>query len=315
MRRAAAVFVLGLTMQATLAFAGETGSVSGVVKDSQGGVLPGVSVKVSGAQMPGGRVAHTAGSGSYNFENLIPGVYRVEAELPGMGTAAREVRVFVDVDAQVDLTLSPALTEEVTVSAEAPRVDLKSTEVNFNFTSQTIARLPLERSYRGLFQLVPGVAENRSSVGPSGGGSRQDNTYLIDGVNITNPGFGYLSTEVNPLDIAEFNIKRGAITAEFGRSAGFVANAVSKSGTNDIHGAARFDWMPQGLIADFEQNAFRDPLLTTVVNPALSVGGPFIKDKLFWYGSARYFEEVKGANRTNQVGGALPNEDRTGHEL
>src|SRR5439155_1444866 len=133
---------------------------------------------------------------------------------------------------------------------------LKSTEVNFNFTSQTIARLPLERSYRGLFQLVPGVAENRSSVGPSGGGSRQDNTYLIDGVNITNPGFGYLSTEVNPLDIAEFNIKRGAITAEFGRSAGFVANAVSKSGTNDIHGAARFDWMPQGLISDFKQNAF-----------------------------------------------------------
>src|SRR5439155_23908672 len=93
MRRAAAVFVLGLTMQATLAFAGETGSVSGVVKDSQGGVLPGVTVKVSGVQMPGGRVAHTAGSGTYNFENLIPGVYRVEAELPGMGTAAREVRV------------------------------------------------------------------------------------------------------------------------------------------------------------------------------------------------------------------------------
>jgi hypothetical protein len=314
MRRAAAVF-LGVAMQAIPAFAGETGSVSGVVRDSQGGVLPGVAVKVSGPQMPGGREAHTTGSGSYNFEGLIPGVYRVEAELSGMGTAVREVRVSVDVDAQVDLTLSPTLSEEVTVSAEAPAIDLKSTEVNFNFTSQAIARLPLERSYRGLFQLVPGVAENRSSVGPSGGGSRQDNTYLIDGVNITNPGFGYLSTEVNPLDIAEFNIKRGAITAEFGRSAGFVANAVSKSGTNDIHGAARFDWMPQGLIADFEENAFRDPLLTTVVNPALSVGGPFIKDKLFWYGSARYFEEVKGANRTNQVGGALPNEDRTGHEL
>src|SRR5207247_7507184 len=217
--------------------------------------------------------------------------------MPGLGKTTREVRVSVDVDTQVDLALSHTASEELTVTAEAPAVDLKSTELNFNYTSEVIRDLPLSRSYQGLSQPIPGAAEN-NSFAPAAGGSRQDNTYLIDGVNITNPGFGYLSTEVNPLDIAEFNIKRGAITAEFGRSAGFVANAVSKSGTNDVHGAARFDWMPQGLIADFEQNAFRDPLLTTVVNPALSVGGPFIKDKLFWYGSARYFEEVKGANRT-----------------
>jgi hypothetical protein len=315
MRRATAATLLGVVAMCATAFAGETGSISGVVRDSQGGVLPGVLVKVSGPQMPAGRDANTTGSGSYAFDNLIPGEYKVEASLAGMGSAARQVRVFVDVDAQVDLALSPTLAEEVTVSAEAPAVDLKSTEVNINFTDEQIAQIPLERSYKGLFQLVPGVAENRSSVGPSGGGSRQDNTYLIDGVNITNPGFGYLSTEVNQLDIAEFNIKRGAITAEFGRSAGFVTNAVSRSGTNEIHGTARFDWMPQSFIADFEENAFRDPLLTTVVNPAIGVGGPFIKDKLFWYGSARYYEEVKGADRTNQVGGSLPDEERTGHEL
>jgi hypothetical protein len=307
--------VLAVSLAARVAFAGETGSVSGVIKDAQGGVLPGATVKIAGPQMPGGRESQTSDTGRYAFENLLPGTYRVEASLSGLGTAAREVRVFVDVDAQVDLALSPTLTESVEVTAEAPKVDLKSTEVNFNFTSEQIQNIPLERSYRGLFQLIPGVAENRSSVGPSGGGSRQDNTYLIDGVNITNPGFGYLSTEVNQLDVAEFNIKRGAITAEFGRAAGFVANAVSKSGTNELHGAARFDWMPQSLIADFEQNAFRDPLLTTEMSPNLSLGGPFIKNKLFWYGSARYYEQVKGANRTNQVGEALPNEERKGHEL
>ena len=149
----------------------------------------------------------------------------------------------VDRDTQVELVLSPTLAEEVTVTAEPATVDLRSTEVNFNFTNEVIDDLPLDRSYKGLFQLVPGVAENRSTVGPSAGGSRQDNTYLIDGVNITNPGFGYLSTEVNPLDIAEFNIKRGAVSAEFGRAAGFVANAVSKSGTNDIprHRPLRLD--------------------------------------------------------------------------
>jgi hypothetical protein len=314
MRRLSLV-VLAVSLTAALAFAGETGSISGVVKDAQGGVLPGATVTVSGPQLPGGRAAEATANGRYVFENLLPGTYKVEASLTGLGTAAREVRVFVDVDAQVDLALSPTLSETVTVTGAVPSVDLRSTEVNFNFTGETIQNLPLERSYRGLFQLIPGVAENRSSVGPAGGGSRQDNMYLIDGVNITNPGFGYLSTEVNQLDIAEFNIKRGAITAEFGRAAGFVANGVSKSGTNEIHGAARFDWMPQSFIAGFEQNAFRDPLLTTELNPALSVGGPFIKNKLFWYGSARYFQQVKGADRTNQVRQPLPDEERTGHEL
>lgn len=313
MRRLALAICLTLAAQPLIA--GETGSLSGVVRDSQGGVLPGTTVRISGPMLPGGREAQTSEGGRYAFDLLLPGTYKVEGALTGLGTAAREVRVFVDVDTQVDLVLSPTLAETVEVSAEIPPVDMKSTEVNFNFTSELISALPLERSYRGLFQLIPGVADNRSTVGPSGGGSRQDNTYLLDGVNITNPGFGYLSTEVNQLDIVEFNVKRGAVSAEFGRSAGFVANAVSKSGTNEIHGAARFDWMPQSFIAGYDENAFRDPLLTTVLNPSVGAGGPFVKNRLFWYGSARYYENVKGGGRTNRVNEALADEVRAGHEL
>jgi len=301
MMRRLALAVCLVVLAAQPLIAGETGSISGIIRDSQGGVLPGTTVRISGPVLPGGREAQTTDGGRYNFERLLPGTYKVEAALTGMGMAAREMRVFVDVDSQVDLVLSPTVTETVEVSGELPPVDMKSTEVNFNFTGELIANLPLERSYRGLFQLIPGVADNRSTVGPSGGGSRQDNTYLLDGVNITNPGFGYLSTEVNQLDIVEFNVKRGAVSAEFGRSAGFVANAVSKSGTNELHGAARFDWMPQSFIADYKENAFRDPILTTVLNPSVGVGGPFVRDRLFWYGSARYYENVKGGGRTNRV--------------
>ena len=313
MRRLAAV-VLFAMLGAAAAQAAETGSISGVVKDSQGGVLPGATVRISGPMLPAGRDAVTTDNGVYIFEQLLPGTYTVDAQLTGLGLARRQVLVQVDRDTQVELVLSPTLAEEVTVTAEPPSVDLRSTEVNFNFSNEVIDDLPLDRSYKGLFQLVPGVAENRSSVGPSAGGSRQDNTYLIDGVNITNPGFGYLSTEVNPLDIAEFNIKRGAVSAEFGRAAGFVANAVSKSGTNELRGTARFDWMPQGLIGDFEQPAFRDTLLTTVVNPAIGVGGPLVRDKVFWYGSARYFRETKW-DRVNRLNQAQPDEVRSGSEL
>lgn len=304
-------------------FAAETGSISGVIRDSQGGVLPGASVSVSGPYLPSGRQALTSANGEYLFPRLLPGPYKVEVTLSGMGSASRETRVAVDVDTQVNLTLSPqAVAEEVTVTGIAPAVDLKNTEVNFNFTSEQIKELPLERSYRGLFQLIPGVAENRSIVGPSAGGSRQDNTYLIDGVNITNPGFGYLSTEVNELDVVEFNIKRGAISAEFGRSAGFVANAVTKSGTNQLAGSARFEFMPQSFISDFNDDAnttadartFRDPLLTSVLNPAIGLGGPIVKDKVFFYASGRYFKETR-AERFDQGGTAQPDEIRKGHEL
>src|SRR5213075_3197276 len=110
----------------------------------------------------------------------------------------------------------------------------RSTEVSFNISSDVLNSLPLDRTYRGLFQMIPGVADNRSPIGPSAGGSRQDNTYLIDGANITSPSFGYLSTEVNELDISEVNLKRAGISAEFGRTAGSVINAVSRSGSNQF---------------------------------------------------------------------------------
>ncbi len=310
----AGVFLLLLLVPSAPVLAGETGSISGLVTDPHGAALPGITVKVSGDLLPGGRTAVTGSLGRFLFPRLLPGEYKVEVEQTGLGKAARSVRVQVDVDAQANLALNPALSEELTVTAEAPVVDLRSTEVNFNYTARQIETLPVERSYRGLFALIPGVADNRSVVGPSGGGSRQDNTYLIDGVNITNPGFGYLSTEVNELDIAEFNVKRGAITAEFGRSAGIVTNAVSRSGTNDLRGSLRFEWLPQGLISKFEDSAFRDPLLGTVLNPAIGLGGPLVKDRVFWYASARYFKETKG-DRLNQAGEVLADEERTGHEV
>ena len=307
-----ACLVMALLSSAPL-FGGETGSISGVIRDSQGGVLPGVNVKVSGPQLPAGRDAVTGSNGDYFFQRLLPGDYKVEAQLSGMGKTSREIRVSVDVDSQINLTLSPQLSEEVTVTGATPEVDLRSSEVNFNYTAEVIKDLPLERSYKGLFQLIPGVADNRTPVGPNGGGSRQDNVYLIDGVNITNPGFGNLTTEVNELDIVEFNIKRGAISAEGGRAAGFVANAVTKSGTNELRGAARFEYMPDGLISDAADNRFRDTTVTTVLNPALGLGGPLVKDKLFWYGSARYFKEVLN-DRQNQLGTVLPDREATGKE-
>lgn len=296
------------------ATAQDTGSIAGAVFDANGTPVADAVVRVSGAFLPSGRTFTTSESGVFQFTRLLPGTYAVEVSKTDVGTSKREIVVELDRVAQADMVLGLAVQETIDVQAVRSAVDLRKTEVNLNYNAAAIEELPLERSYRGLFQLVPGVADNRSEVGISAGGSRQDNTYLVDGVNITNPSFGTLSTEVNELDIAEFNVKRGGISAEFGRASGIVTNAISRSGTNRISGQGRIEWMPQGLIGEYKNPAFVDSLLKTSVNPAVSLGGPVLRDRLFFYGSARYFEQTRG-DRTNRLGTDLPDRVESGHEL
>ncbi len=300
---------------AVSARAADTGTVSGVVFDQNGAVVTDATVKISGDRLPVGRTAQTSANGSYRFEYLPPGDYTIDAD--GVSSrASRAAIVEVGKDTQVDIIIGLAISEVLTVTAATPAVDVRSTEVSFNVKADTFNGLPLERTYRGLFQLIPGVADNRSAVGPAAGGGRQDNTYLMDGANITNPGFGYLSTEVNELDIAEVNLKRAGISAEFGRTSGTVTNAVSRSGSNRLAGIGRLDWLSKNLVSAYtlprdlialgvRRGAFHDPQLTTEIGPAVGVGGPVLQDRIFFYGSARYWRETKW-DRVNKVATPLP---------
>jgi hypothetical protein len=320
------LIALALTMTlAAAAHAADTGSLSGAVFDQHGVPLAEATVKISGERVPLGRDVVTGANGTYLFEYLLPGNYLVEVDKPGVGAAKRPAVIEIGRDTQVDFVVGITLAEAVTVTAVTPIVDVRSSEVSFNFKADTLNTLPLERTYRGLFQLIPGVAENRSPIGPAAGGGRQDNTYLIDGVNITNVSFGYLSTEVNELDIAEVNLKRAGISAEFGRTAGTVTNAVSRSGTNKLSALGRIDWLPSGLVGDYKlpndlvsagirPGTFRDQLLTTEASAGAGLGGPVVHDRVFFYASARYSREVKW-DRFNKVSTPLPDEVREGPEL
>ena len=308
---------LALCVLAAPVRAQDTGSVSGAIFDQNGAPVADAVVRISGDQMPAGRSAKTDETGLYRFQRLLPGRYVVEVDKAGIGKASRPVEIEVSKDTQLDLVVGVSVSEELTVSAATPAVDLKSTEVNFNYKAQQIEALPLPRSYAGLFQLIPGVAEN-NSFAPSGGASRQDNKYLMDGVHITNPGFGYLSSEVNDLDIAEFNVKKGAITAEFGRASGFVTNAVSKSGTNQIRGTLKAEIRPSGFNGDSNTlnsagEIVKTPSTTDRYLTAFSVGGPLVRDRLFWYGSGQWLRN-KTSGRTNALG-AVPDSTTTTREV
>ena len=318
----ALAWMLSLAMTASAA---DTGSASGTVFDPNGQPVPDAVVKISGDRLPVGRSVTTDANGLFEFDYLPTGVYTVETDKAGVGRARRPAVVELEKDTQVDLVIGLTINEELTVTASRPTVDVRAAEISSNFTADTVNSLPLERTYRGLFQLIPGVADNRSPIGPAAGGSRQDNTYLIDGANITSPGFGYLSTEVNELDVAEVNLKRAGITAEFGRASGTVTNVISRSGTNRFSGLARIDWLSKHLVNAYElpdqlldagvkPGAFRDALLTTEAGPAVGVGGPVIRDRAFFYGSVRYFRQTKW-DRLNKVNVALPDEVRTGSEF
>jgi hypothetical protein len=324
MARLALAFVLFIAAGVMLR-AADTGRISGAVFGSDGQPVAEAAVTISGDRPPVRRTVQTDANGIYRFEYLQPGEYSLQFAKTGIGTVTRAAVVEIGRDTQVDVVLGLTFDANVVVTATVPLVDVRSTEVSFNYTSDAINSLPLERTYHGLFQLIPGVADNRSPVGPAAGGSRQDNTYLLDGANITNPAFGHLSSDVNELDIAEVNLKRAAVSAEFGRASGTVTNAVSRSGTNELRGVARIDWLPRDLVSPYQlpgdllaaglkPGAFRDPLLTTDAGTAIGLGGPIIRDRLFFYGSARYSRRAKW-ERFNKVGQSLPDEIRSGPEF
>ncbi|MES1256736.1 MAG: TonB-dependent receptor [Acidobacteriota bacterium] len=322
--RSLAIVLLLLSVHAVAARSADTGTVSGAVFDPQGTSVADAVVIIRGEQLPAGRQMVTGANGTYQFEYLIPGEYTLDIEKTGVGRISRSASVGVGRGTQVDAVLGLTVQEALTVTGTRPLVDVRSPEVAFNFQRDALDNLPVERTYRGLFQLMPGVADNRSAVGPTGGGSRQDNTYLIDGANITNVAFGTLSTDVNQLDIVEVNLKRAAVNAEFGRASGMVVNAVSRSGSNRLLGLGRIDWLPTGLVGAYQlpspllaagvrPGTFRDPLLATALAPAIGVGGPILTDRLFFYGSARYSRETKW-DRVNKVATSLPDEVRTSPE-
>jgi hypothetical protein len=299
-----------LLVPALTLVAGETGSISGKVADATGGALPGVMVKVSGPQLPAGRTSTTGATGQYNFQKLLPGTYTVEASLQGLGKAAVKINVEVDNDVQVPLTLKQGAATEVLVTAGLAEIDKKSTEVSINFAPAEIRQIPISRTYSGFLNLIPAAPADTSGIGmvAVAGGTRQDNKYLLDGVNITNPGYGALITDTNELDIADVNVKNGAISAEFGRTNGAIINAVTKSGTNTVKGSARFEMSPASFSAQNSSGVVTQD--TDLYSGAANVGFPIIKDMLFGYVSGRYAQTTT-SGQSATIGGVTTTQPDT----
>ena len=305
--------LLFLTASAAPLFAQQTGAIRGKVTTTDGATLPGVSISARSAVLPQPRETMTAANGEYLLPALPPGSYTVEFALAGMQPATRKAAVQLSQQTPLDVTLGVGLSETITVTAESSIIDKDSASVASTLSNDQILGLPLAQEYRDLQKLIPGVQYSQDQFrGPSAGGSGQDNVYQFDGVNVNLPLFGTLSAEPASHDIAQVTvIKGGARAVDFNRSGGFSIDSVSKSGSSEYHGQLSYQLQTKAMAADLSSDIqSRYELDRNWLN--LNLGGPLLKDRLYFYGSY-YRPTISKENQANLYG-ELPGYDSTRNE-
>ena len=278
-----------------------TGTITGKVTDPTGRGIPGAVVIATSAS--GTRTADTDAGGSYILPFLRPGSYSLRVEAPGGFTTVikNDVPVGLSERLQLNFKLEPGKTETVTVTGEAPLVDTKSTGASTNIRYDEFANsVPLGRSFTDTYAVAPGVVSGLGTGQGNysiGGASGLENSYLIDGVNVTNTGYGgigaynivygSLGTGVTSEFLDEVQIKTAGFEAEYGRALGGIINTIVKSGTNDFKGSVAWYATPGGARSDYRlvdlQSGTSNLIHEDVQDFAFSVGGPIRKDKLFYF--------------------------------
>ncbi len=276
----------------------ETGAIRGVVTDEQGTPLPGVGVTLSGGNLMGVRTFVTDANGEYRFPALPPGEYQVKAELQGFGTISREkIRVSTTSTLAVDIQLKPAaVSEEVTVIAQSPTVDVKSTETaSVTLTNEVLRNIPYNQFTADIVNLAPGV-NNDVAFGASDGTGI---AYTVDGVGVADPSGGTAWVFLDHNIIEEAKIMGIGLPAEYGNFTGVIFNLVTKSGGNEFAGHIEFNRQLSGTkFWQAHNNGAYLEDFDTLSSPSYNLfdlnahlGGPIVKDKLWFYAGGQYYRD------------------------
>ena len=281
--------------------ASSTGSISGEIKDAQGGVLPGVTVTATSPAQIGALTAVTNEAGLYRFPAVPPGEYRLAYELAGFQGSVRDgIRITLGFNAQVNVTLNVAtLQETVTVSGDSPVIDTSATRIQTNYDQQMLSSLPNARDMWSLLATTPSVTLNRVDVGGSTAGTQTtyfaygysgQNRPLIEGINTTE-GTAAAGFYLDYGSFEEVFIGAAGNSAEM-PNAGVLTQFVGKSGSNRPSISLYYDYendtfQSRNLAADqvipSPGAAIRPDgnRLAEYKNLNLGIGGPVIKDKMW----------------------------------
>jgi hypothetical protein len=299
---------LGLTQAVLLALTAvahaqeTTGTLSGRVTDGQGLSVPGVTITVTGPQ--GAKTSVTDSEGRFTVPFLTPGAYGLRAELQGFKALERngvQVRLGQTIDLPLTLEVG-ALSESVQVTGGLEPLTATGTTIGASFDSATLSVMPVGRRFSDTLYLAPGVSSSGSlgSANPSiSGASGLENQYVVDGVNITNGGYGALGSysivfgslgNGTPYDfMQEVQVKTGGYEAQYGQATGGVINVVTKSGSNDLRGSA-FGYVQPGSFEAGRKlvETTNGTVNTTDMEQAdggVTVGAPILRNHLFAFGA------------------------------
>lgn len=299
------VILLVVACISSFAQSSGTGNITGVVSDSTGAVVRGATVSLTTKDTNQSQTATTNDDGLYNFVLLRPGNYSVKTVAPSFGEANLEVEVQVGRTTDANVTLGVGgVSAVVQVTAEGIQTTQSNSDAVLNETA--IQNLPINgRRFQDFVTLTPTaqVDPQRGQISLAGQKGINGNVN-VDGVDYNQPFFGgirggersNLAFTIPQESIKEFQVVAAGYSAEFGRSTGGVVNAVTKSGDNNLSGSAFYLLRPSRLARG---NEFTNALQTQSLGPrgitptlaptqhqyGGSVGGPIIKDKLFFFGS------------------------------
>ncbi len=291
------------------------GTVSGKVTDSTGALIPGaqVAIRNTATGVTTNLVANE--DGLYRGANLLPGDYEITASAPNFTSFMQKgITLTVGADLTVDLKLTAgAVTASIMVSDEALTVDTTTPTLSAVVSERTIVELPLNgRDWTSLATLQPGISSIRTQYASGGTASRgnrgygdeltitghrpQENNYRIDGVSIndyTNGAPGSAGgVNLGADAVKEFSVLASNYTAEYGRTSGGVINAITRSGSNSIHGSAYEFFRNDALDARNFFNGTKPPLRRNQFGGSL--GGPIIKNKTFFFADYERIRRLQG---------------------
>jgi hypothetical protein len=299
-----AVLRLALTLFAGQANAQQTGDITGPVVDSSGSRIAGVTIEATSNVLPQKRSTTTEENGRYRFRLLPPGSYTLEFSMPDGSGQTRAVLVQLQQTAKVDVVSGESM-EEIVVTGTQLLADTGQGALKNSISADTIDALPVGQEYRDLMKLIPGVQYSELEVrGPSAGGSGQDNTYQFDGVDVSLPLFGVLASEPSSHDIAQVSIVRGGAKAiGFNRSGDLLMNTLSKSGTDEFKAEASYQVQSAGMTNRQDTDTGRLEYDEDRSWTVLSLGGPIIRDRLYFYTS--YYSPERTRSNVSNVYGAV----------
>ena len=267
----------------------QAGQINVTVKDAAGAALAGVQLEITSADLMGSRKGETDEEGHPRFTQLPPGTYQVQATLAEYSAAkVTEVGVHIGGSAAVDIAmqaLDSANVEEILITGtKRPTVDTERLSLGVSLTDAFVENLPTPRSYQSVVLMVPGVVDPDGSGNANFlGATDNNNQYLLDGINITDPVTNTFSANFNFDAIKEVEVLTAGRDAEYGNAAGGIVNIVTKSGGNEMEGDVSLFYRSQKTQFLLEKGEGNLVNSNYELNGAL--GGPLVLDKLWYFAS------------------------------